>query len=180
MQLIFTKTGRGIKCPNKYYLIDSQTIMIEITDVNNNIYHSFIDREDFEKVSFCNWKIRKDAHTFYLCNSKHGFIHRIINNCPDDLTVDHIDGNGLNNRKRNLRNVSMDINRLNKRHTSMIFYDDASKRYRVYWRENGKQKSKSFSLNVYGKLAKEKAEEFKLYICQEVYQRPLLDKVSYE
>ena len=173
MELLLIKTGQGIKCPNKYFLIDNKTIMIEVTDKVGNIFYSFIDKEDFERVSFCNWKIRKDSNTFYLCNSKHGFIHRIISKCPDDLTVDHKDGDGLNNRKSNLRNVSMKVNSLNKLSSSMIYYDDVQKRFRVYWREDGKQKTKSFSEKKYGSLAEEKAKEFKQFICKEIYQRPI-------
>lgn len=174
MKLIFTHRGSGVKYPNKYFLIDDSTIMIEVRDSDNEIYHSFIDKEDFDKVSFCNWKIRKDARTFYLCNSRHGFIHRIISNCPDNLTVDHQDGDGLNNRKNNLRNVSMQVNNLNKQHSSMIHYDEKCNRYRVYWRENGKQKTKSFAVGKYGDKAKNMAEQFKQYVCKEIYHRPLI------
>jgi hypothetical protein len=168
----FIKTGQGIKYPNKYYLIDEHTVQIEVSDKSGNKYYSFIDREDFDKVSFCNWKIRKDSFTFYLCNSLHGFMHRIISNCPDELTVDHIDGNGLNNRKSNLRNVTIGENSLNKRHMKMIYFDQIQQRYRVYWRQDGKQKSKSFYVSEYGDNAKLKAEEFKEYIVKEVYKRP--------
>ena len=175
MECIFVKTGQGIKCPNKYYLINNETIAIEVFNQNGDAFYSFIDSDDFEKVSFCNWKIRKDSNTFYLCNSRHGFIHRIISDCPDGLTVDHIDGDGLNNRKRNLRNVSMTVNSFNKRNASMIYYDQNQNRYRVYWRENGKQKSKSFYVKDYGDMAMKKAEEFKQYICQEIYCRPNVD-----
>lgn len=173
MELFFIKTGPGITCPNKYFLIDDETIMIEVIDRNENIYQSYIDREDFEKVSFCNWKIRKDANTFYLCNSMHGFIHRIISDCPEDLTVDHIDGDGLNNRKANLRNVTMNVNLFNKQSASLIYYDEKHDRYRVHWREDGKQKTKSFSISKYGDNALAKAEEFKCLICRDVYCRPI-------
>jgi hypothetical protein len=152
--------------------MDERTVKIEVCDKCGNVYDSFIDREDFEKVSFCNWKIRKDSNTFYLCNSLHGFIHRIITDCPCDLTVDHIDGNGLNNRKSNLRNVTIEENSLNKRHMKMIHFDPLGQRYRVYWREDGKQKTKSFHVSKYGSEAKHKAEEFKEYIVKEIYKRP--------
>ena len=167
-------TGQGIRYPNKYYLIDENTVQIEVSDGNGNKYYSFIDREDFNKVSFCNWKIRKDSYTFYLCNSLHGFIHRIISHCPDELTVDHIDGNGLNNRKSNLRNVTIGENSLNKRHMKMIYFDSIYQRYRVYWRQDGKQRSKSFYISKYGDDAKSKAEEFKEYIVKEIYKRPAI------
>ena len=149
----FIKVGAGIRCPNKYYLVDDHTIKIEVSDCGGNKYYSFIDREDFDKVSFCNWTIRKDSYTFYLCNSLHGFIHRIITQCPDELTVDHIDGDGLNNRKINLRNVTTGENSRNKRHMKMMYFDPIGQRYRVYWRQDNKQKSKSFPISKYGKEA---------------------------
>lgn len=172
MEPFYIYNGVNARCPNKYYLIDDNTVQIEVSDTKGNKYYSLIDREDFDRVSFCNWKIRKDSNTFYLCNSLHSFIHRIIAQCPNGLTVDHIDGNGLNNRKSNLRNVTTGENSFNKRNAKLIFFDPISQRYRVYWREGNKQKSKSFSISKYGDDAKSKAEEFKEYIVKEIYKRP--------
>jgi len=40
-------------------------------------------------------------------------MHRIIMNCPPGLLVDHINGNGLDNRKENLRIVTVEVNNNN-------------------------------------------------------------------
>lgn len=36
-------------------------------------------------------------------NGKAIFMHRLIMNCPEDKVIDHINANGLDNRKSNLR-----------------------------------------------------------------------------
>jgi 5-methylcytosine-specific restriction endonuclease McrA len=41
-------------------------------------------------------------------------MHRFLANVPDDMEVDHWDGNGLNNRKRNLRIVTHQQNGCNR------------------------------------------------------------------
>lgn len=38
------------------------------------------------------------------------YIHRVIMNAPPDMTVDHIDGDSLNNRRENLELVSREEN----------------------------------------------------------------------
>ena len=42
------------------------------------------------------------------------FLHRLVINASDDKYVDHIDGNTMNNRKHNLREVTHQQNNMNK------------------------------------------------------------------
>ncbi|MDZ7906185.1 MAG: AP2/ERF family transcription factor [Cypionkella sp.] len=40
-------------------------------------------------------------------------MHRVIANTPDDMVTDHKDGNGLNNRRANLRDATLSQNAQN-------------------------------------------------------------------
>lgn len=71
-------------------------------------YATKVDDEDFEKLNKVNWyvsiyKNHARAESRQWIKGKLVRMHRIIINCPEDLVVDHIDGDSLNNQKDNLR-----------------------------------------------------------------------------
>lgn len=80
---------------------------------------ALVDDEDYEYLSQFKWFAHKDYSTFYAGRStgRHGkqiWMHREILGTPDGLIVDHIDHNGLNNQKYNLRNCTHGDNIKNK------------------------------------------------------------------
>ena len=170
----------GTRYPNEYYSNDDY-IIIKLYSKKYGYKNMIIDKDDFDKVSMCNWKLRKDSKTFYALNSNYGFIHRIIMNLNsnDNRQVDHINGNGLDNRKNNLRIVTEYENSRSKHNSHsntgilrICLDENEYPRYRVVYNDdNGKTKTKSFSINKYGKdKALELAKEFelkirKLYYC---------------
>lgn len=73
-------------------------------------YVAVVDDEDYEKISRHRWyvnlnKRRQYAHRQYRYRGKQVLVlmHRLIINAPKGKNVDHIDGDGLNNQKSNLR-----------------------------------------------------------------------------
>lgn len=68
-----------------------------------------IDLEDVDLVKEYNWAIRLDRKIKNKYAIAHGkkektiLLHRLITKAKDGLVVDHIDHDGLNNRKSNLR-----------------------------------------------------------------------------
>lgn len=87
---------------------------------------------------------------------------------PEFTEVDHIDRNGLNNLRFNVREGGGKINANNKSIqinnksgvTGVIFEDGLKSRWKAQWNDSeGKKKTKSFSINKYGENAFIKACE---------------------
>ncbi len=77
-----------------------------------NITFSVSD-EDFDRVKAIRWHAFKRRKVFYLrgvVDGKSVLLHRFILDCPDGMTVDHIDGDPTNNRRENLRICSLSDN----------------------------------------------------------------------
>lgn len=85
-------------------------------------YITLVDDEDYNFLNQWKWHVKiclktcYAARTIYLPKNKFITIrmHRVIMKTPDYLEVDHIDHNGLNNQKSNLRNVTPSQNQMNK------------------------------------------------------------------
>lgn len=82
-----------------------------------------VDDEDFEWLNQWKWCAHKDRYTYYAVrgvgtNSKDGRIlmHRLILGLTDNsIYGEHIDHNGLNNQRQNLRPATHSQNMSNKR-----------------------------------------------------------------
>ena len=66
---------------------------------------ALVDDSNFEWLSQLKWYARKGVSTWYVACSdgSRKIMHRIIMNTPKGMDTDHINGNGLDNRKCNLR-----------------------------------------------------------------------------
>jgi hypothetical protein len=120
-----------------------------IIKIKNNLYGDFdclIDKEDVKKIKDLFWNIRYDKRhpkcTPYVESHPMGkrlHLHRFIMNCPDDMVIDHINGNSLDNRKENLRICTQQINTCNRksyRELPLGIYIDTrkkNKKYTVYF-----------------------------------------------
>jgi len=74
---------------------------------------ALIDDEDFDEVAKYKWCARKSGNTWYAYRDIYSSgkrtaigMHRAINKTPRNFDTDHKNGNGLDNRKCNLRSVT--------------------------------------------------------------------------
>lgn len=83
----------------------------QITRRNGDVYTVLVDDEDLERVLAAGpWYVlqTKRCHTAYVHNprkpgEKPVYLHRFLTDAPKGMEVDHVDGNGLDNRRSNLR-----------------------------------------------------------------------------
>jgi len=109
---------------------------------------ALVDDEDFEWLNQWKWYASQSpCGIFYAVRtSKHLTMHRLIMNTPDNMEVDHIDHNGLNNQRSNLRNCTSRQNHMNRRKiksgTSIYkgVFANSTTRYVAYVRIEGKIK----------------------------------------
>jgi len=78
---------------------------------------TLVDDDDYDKFNpNFSWWLFPGRGTDYAITIKSGkslFLHRAIMNAPKGLQVDHINGNGLDNRKENLRLCTATQNKRN-------------------------------------------------------------------
>jgi hypothetical protein len=105
--------------------------------------YAIVDPEDFERLNKHKWHASKWGNTFYAIRcagprNKTKFIrmHREIIRPPRHLVVDHINHNGQDNRKANLRPATRAQNNYNRRQ----FRKDKSSKYTgLSWRKDRKK-----------------------------------------
>ena len=83
-------------------------------------YEAVIDSCDIDLVGQFNWRVRvAKAHILYgvryVWPNTTQHLHQLIIPAPPDFMVDHINGDGLDNRRANLRIASRAQNRANSR-----------------------------------------------------------------
>ena len=104
---------------------------------------AIVDPDDFLRLCRCSWYAVEGGATFYAVRTirKEGRYHRVhmhreVLPVPDEMFVDHINGNGLDNRKANLRPATRTQNLRNRKKTRR----SSRSRYKgLHWDKHWKQ-----------------------------------------
>lgn len=91
-----------------------------------------VDDADYDLVKHIHWRETRSKYTSYARGwnpetKRDVLLHRYLLRPPEHLHVDHIDGNGLNNLRRNIRVVTLAQNRSRCRVTSQTGYKGVTK-----------------------------------------------------
>lgn len=83
---------------------------------------TIVDDEDHERLTRHKWFAHRQRDRWYAKRNvgprtgpRNIFMHRVILNAPDGVEVDHIDRDGLNNARQNLRLATRSQNNANSR-----------------------------------------------------------------
>ena len=121
-----------------YMVIDSPT---------HGIFHVLIDVEDIEAIQQRRWHVSKTASrragaqfvvgSAAKSDEPYVLLHRYLLNPPDDKQIDHIDGQPLNNRRSNLRIVTLQQNTWNRVAAKGCYWHKGAKKWQAYITVNG-------------------------------------------
>ncbi len=91
--------------------------------------YAIVDNEDYERLNQCKWSAVASGYTYYAISKKSLGMHAMLMINPNKLHIDHINRNGLDNRKSNLRVCRSGQNQLN----SKLRSHNTSGYKGVYW-----------------------------------------------
>jgi hypothetical protein len=114
-----SRRGKGIKINDVIIDEIAKTCIILMTQKKSTI----IDLEDYDRVKGYRWTPKVDHSKNWdkwyansgtgIVGTKHWLLHRLILGAKENEQTDHIDGDGLNNRKANLRIATNQQNQAN-------------------------------------------------------------------
>ncbi len=150
--------------------------LIPLTQGKFAIVDAIVDDEDYEWLNQYKWCAVRDRGTFYATRTDRTSgkkvnvrMHREIVKVKQGFQIDHLNGNGLDNQKLNLRICTNAQNQWNRHPLPLfggIWWDKERKRFRIVMRHNGKKrylgqyKKKSEASKAYQKAAEERRRKY--------------------
>jgi HNH endonuclease len=89
---------------------------------------TLVDEDDFAVYDRYTYHMHSKGYAYrWIDYPKAISLHREIMNCPPHMEVDHINGDGLDNRKHNLRVVTSSMNKHNRTERARGYYYETAR-----------------------------------------------------
>ena len=108
----------GTKNPNDVVFFSDGTAVLTLERRDGSTFPCVIDAADYELVRSHRWSVHVKRNTYYAETRIGGDKVRLHQLLSPPVEVDHIDGNGLNNRRTNLRPATDTQNSANRKKTT--------------------------------------------------------------
>ncbi len=112
---------------------------------------ALVDDADFDMLNQRKWCITRSCHVWYAVSAGSLRMHRLILGLKkhDGIIVDHRNGNGLDNRRANLRECSQSVNTQNRHNVARkktsgyqgVCWDKSFNKWTAYIMQHGIQRT---------------------------------------
>ena len=93
-----------------------------------------VDDDDYKKYNHLSWHLSDTGYAVRRYKGETYRLHRLIMNCPEDMVIDHLNGDRLDCRKSNLRICTQAENAQNMHNIKGYTYDKAKRKWMVRYR----------------------------------------------
>lgn len=187
-----TKRNYVKKNPYNMYLIGEETATIVINSKTYGRFEFLIDKDEMPRAALHKWSVnmnrnskngRTKPYAVSNINGKLVKLHRFVSECPDDMVIDHINGDTTDNRSSNLlittqeKNVR-NRNKLNINNTTGahgVNYHAGTNRYRVNFRLDGKYQYFG-SYKTKEEAVVRAREVYSSFYCKELLMNPEIEE----
>ena len=128
------------------YIFKDDLCYIDLKRKDGTVLKTIIDIEDFELVNsqLNSWSIRNNYVSSHFLKNRTLYLHRLIMNLENSkLQIDHINHDTLDNRKSNLRIVTIQENQFNQKQTKGYY------KYRGLYRSQITINNKTIQLGIF-------------------------------
>ena len=101
--------------PNKIVVDGVVAVMVLLSKDGHEVARALFDAELIDVVRKFKWHLKSNGYVSSKGNSGSVYLHRLVTDASDHLSVDHIDHNPLNNVRSNLRVCTQSQNGANRR-----------------------------------------------------------------
>lgn len=122
MGQFYIVSSNPLECdPKGFFILKQMAKEIQLTQGKVAI----VDDDMYEYLNQWKWHVNKQGNTYYVIRNKctllkkrvYESMHRLIMKPDKGFVIDHLDGNGLNNQRNNLRICTVSQNSMNRNKT---------------------------------------------------------------